>query len=511
LDDREFFHFGASIKDAGKRGFMFSLIEEPEIIKALQKMYQHALSRRDCARRSAGCSRKAIESKPVDQTPEPAKLSLPEPAKLSLEDQRLQAEIRKLDAEARKAELEANELEIPVTKRPAYISARYQGIAVVIAVASTILSLGAGVAIIEAKNAAQEQKLEAKNAELMKNQAVAAGAAAQAEASRAREEDQRAKQEASQAKAERLGAQAAREALSKENERLSDELETSFREGLDEVIASIDSQIEARPPALVKFATSTGLFRNVVITEYRKAAFHPTTTPPRVRVHLLAILSEMDPQRQEEYRLEAVTDALQSGLRDRSLMGTAMVLLPAFPMSSEALATRTCAAWLAFDHQDGGETLMRNTADDVAQVQLATISASGLFYSRNRYPVRPVDPVCKNALVRAIALKPELAMQVWLIRELKSSPSKSLADLLHYFDGKAPLLKAGLTLEEWRQSVPPALASSLPDERKRWLAENRELVDALVTPDLPAVQQGDDKVLLRLITNQWVPAADFRH
>lgn len=28
VDDREFFHFGASIKDAGKRGFMFSLIEE---------------------------------------------------------------------------------------------------------------------------------------------------------------------------------------------------------------------------------------------------------------------------------------------------------------------------------------------------------------------------------------------------------------------------------------------------------------------------------------------------
>jgi hypothetical protein len=41
LDDRDFYHFGASIKDAGKRGFMFSLIEEPEIIKALQKKLQH--------------------------------------------------------------------------------------------------------------------------------------------------------------------------------------------------------------------------------------------------------------------------------------------------------------------------------------------------------------------------------------------------------------------------------------------------------------------------------------
>ncbi len=40
LDDRDFFHFGSSIKDAGKRGFMFSLIEEPEIITALQNMYQ---------------------------------------------------------------------------------------------------------------------------------------------------------------------------------------------------------------------------------------------------------------------------------------------------------------------------------------------------------------------------------------------------------------------------------------------------------------------------------------
>ena len=40
LDDRDFFHFGASIKDAGKRGFMFSLIEEPEIVNALRSRFQ---------------------------------------------------------------------------------------------------------------------------------------------------------------------------------------------------------------------------------------------------------------------------------------------------------------------------------------------------------------------------------------------------------------------------------------------------------------------------------------
>lgn len=36
VDDRGFYHFGASIKDIGHRGFMFSRIEEPKVIKALQ-------------------------------------------------------------------------------------------------------------------------------------------------------------------------------------------------------------------------------------------------------------------------------------------------------------------------------------------------------------------------------------------------------------------------------------------------------------------------------------------
>lgn len=35
VDDRDYYHFGASIKDAGSRGFMFSKIEEPEVIKPL--------------------------------------------------------------------------------------------------------------------------------------------------------------------------------------------------------------------------------------------------------------------------------------------------------------------------------------------------------------------------------------------------------------------------------------------------------------------------------------------
>src|SRR5688572_5290662 len=32
LDDSDFFHFGASIKDAGRRGFMFTRIDEPSVI-----------------------------------------------------------------------------------------------------------------------------------------------------------------------------------------------------------------------------------------------------------------------------------------------------------------------------------------------------------------------------------------------------------------------------------------------------------------------------------------------
>lgn len=35
IDNTDFYHFGASIKDLGNKGFMFSRIEEPEIIKNL--------------------------------------------------------------------------------------------------------------------------------------------------------------------------------------------------------------------------------------------------------------------------------------------------------------------------------------------------------------------------------------------------------------------------------------------------------------------------------------------
>jgi len=37
IDNKDFYHFGASIKDVGKRGFMFSRIEEGSVIKVLQK------------------------------------------------------------------------------------------------------------------------------------------------------------------------------------------------------------------------------------------------------------------------------------------------------------------------------------------------------------------------------------------------------------------------------------------------------------------------------------------
>lgn len=36
VDARDFYHFGASIKDLGHRGFMFSRLEEPEVIDALR-------------------------------------------------------------------------------------------------------------------------------------------------------------------------------------------------------------------------------------------------------------------------------------------------------------------------------------------------------------------------------------------------------------------------------------------------------------------------------------------
>lgn len=37
IDDADFYHFGASIKDAGNKGFMFSKVEEPEVIAAIRK------------------------------------------------------------------------------------------------------------------------------------------------------------------------------------------------------------------------------------------------------------------------------------------------------------------------------------------------------------------------------------------------------------------------------------------------------------------------------------------
>jgi len=39
IDDAEVYHFGASIKDVGHRGFMFSRVEEPEVIAALRRKY----------------------------------------------------------------------------------------------------------------------------------------------------------------------------------------------------------------------------------------------------------------------------------------------------------------------------------------------------------------------------------------------------------------------------------------------------------------------------------------
>lgn len=36
IDNKDFYHFGASIKDVGRRGFMFSRMEEEEVIKAIQ-------------------------------------------------------------------------------------------------------------------------------------------------------------------------------------------------------------------------------------------------------------------------------------------------------------------------------------------------------------------------------------------------------------------------------------------------------------------------------------------
>jgi len=45
IDNKEFYHFGASIKDVGKRGFMFSRIEEEDVIKTIQKKFTEEWSR----------------------------------------------------------------------------------------------------------------------------------------------------------------------------------------------------------------------------------------------------------------------------------------------------------------------------------------------------------------------------------------------------------------------------------------------------------------------------------
>lgn len=44
IDDRDFYHFGASIKDLGKRSFMFSRIEEIFVINSLRQEFNSAWS-----------------------------------------------------------------------------------------------------------------------------------------------------------------------------------------------------------------------------------------------------------------------------------------------------------------------------------------------------------------------------------------------------------------------------------------------------------------------------------
>jgi len=41
VDGTDVYHFGASFKDAGARGFMFSRLEEPAVIKALRDQWAH--------------------------------------------------------------------------------------------------------------------------------------------------------------------------------------------------------------------------------------------------------------------------------------------------------------------------------------------------------------------------------------------------------------------------------------------------------------------------------------
>ena len=40
VDESEYYHFGASIKDLGNRGFMFSRITEPDVVRALQNKWK---------------------------------------------------------------------------------------------------------------------------------------------------------------------------------------------------------------------------------------------------------------------------------------------------------------------------------------------------------------------------------------------------------------------------------------------------------------------------------------
>jgi len=39
IDDKDFYHFGASLKDLGHRGFMFSRIEEPKVIEEVRREF----------------------------------------------------------------------------------------------------------------------------------------------------------------------------------------------------------------------------------------------------------------------------------------------------------------------------------------------------------------------------------------------------------------------------------------------------------------------------------------
>lgn len=39
IDNKEFYHFGASIKDLGNKGFMFSVIEEPDVINSIKDKF----------------------------------------------------------------------------------------------------------------------------------------------------------------------------------------------------------------------------------------------------------------------------------------------------------------------------------------------------------------------------------------------------------------------------------------------------------------------------------------